>query len=333
MPDFQNPYAFLLLLLIPLLFLLRKLKVLNRVSFFYTVSDWNGNNFGWNKKIRNFFFWVSRIVFVLAYVSFVIAFAKPVIYRQERVYTSRGTDIIFVLDVSPSMAARDFNGNRRIDVSKQAISDLVKSNSGVSYGLVAMAGEAAILIPPTMDHKLFLENLNSCAIGSLGDGTALGTGLSCAVYHLASSSAPKKCIIIVTDGENNAGAIHPETAANLASKKGITVYTLGVGTSGSVPIDYVDPKTGKNYSGYLNSSFDSNALKQIALSGGGRYFEIRSMNDLSLALTLISRNENTVQTYHTKTTGKNYYDKMILISLVLTIFGWIIRRLYLQEYV
>ncbi len=333
MPEFHNPFAFLLLILVPLLYVLRKLKILTRISFYYTVGNWNGKSFGWNGKVRNFLSTLSRVLFILSYTAFVVALAEPVVYRQERVYTSRGTDVVFVLDISPSMAARDFSGSRRIDVSKKAISDLVGANTGVSYGLVSMGREAAISVPPTMDHDFFLQRLGEASIGTLGDGTAIGTGLCTAVYHLASSSAPKKCIVLVTDGENNAGAIHPETAGALAAKNGISVYTLGVGTGGSVPIDYVDPSTGKNYSGYLNSSFDAQALRLVAQSGGGRYFEVRSLNDLSLALSVISRNEGTVQSYHTKTTGQNHYHSLILVSLLLVVAGWGIRRLYLQEFV
>ena len=313
MPEFQNPSAFFLLLLVPLLFVLRRLNFFSRLSFRYTIADWNGKVFGWNVKLRNFMFFFSEILFVLGYSFMVAALAEPVVYTQERVYTSRGTDVVFVLDISPSMAARDFSGSRRIDVSKKAISDIVKA--------------------PTMDHEIFLQRLNDTSIGSLGDGTALGTGICTAVYHLASSSAPKKCIVLVTDGENNAGAIHPETASALAARNGITVYSLGVGTAGSVPIDYVDIASGKTYSGYLNSSFDPDSLKAISQVGGGRYFEVRSLNDLFLALNVISRNEGTAQSYHTRTTAKNYYESLLMVTIVLAALGLFIRRVYLQEYI
>ncbi len=333
MPEFQNPSAFFLLLFVPLLFFLRRIKIFSRFSFLYTISDWNGKTFGRNMKLRNFMFVFSEILFVLGYLFLVSALAEPVIYSQERVYTSRGTDVVFVLDVSPSMAARDFSGSRRIDVAKKAISDIVRLNGGVSYGLVAMALEASVSVPPTMDHEIFLQRLNDAAIGSLGDGTALGTGICTAVYHLVSSSAPKKCIVLVTDGENNAGSIHPETAGELAARNGITVYSLGVGTSGSVPIDYVDSASGKTYSGYLNSSFNPDSLRKISQIGGGRYFEVRSLNDLMLALNVISRIEGTAQSYHIRTTAKNYYEILVVLALVFSAAGWLIRRAYLKEYI
>lgn len=331
MPDFHNPAAFFLLLLIPALYFFRKAGIFTRLTLFSTVSDWGGKTFEWKEKRRRIFSALATVFVCTGFVFVVLALAEPVYYRQERVYTSRGTDVMFVIDVSPSMAARDIAGSRRIDAAKQAVQELASANSGASFGIVAMAGEAAVIVPPTIDRALFVNRLSEMQIGSLGDGTALGTGLCTAVYHLTSSSAPKKCIVLVTDGENNAGAIHPDTAAELAARNGITVYTLGIGTEGSVPIEYVDPKTGKKYSGYLQSSFDVASLRQISLLGGGRYFEVRSLNDLSLALTVISRNESTVQSYHSKTTSIELYENLLIVACVCFIISWIIKRLFLME--
>lgn len=333
MPSFQNPAAFLLLILIPVLFLLRKLGFFSKISFVITLSDWGGESFSWKGKIRRFASFLVFLLTILGYVSAVTALAGPIMYKQERVYTSRGTDILFVLDISPSMAAQDMNGLNRLETAKNSINYIVENNSGASFGVVAMAAEAAVVVPPTMDHKLFLQRVNSIPIGNLGDGTAIGVGLSTAIYHLAGSSAPKKCIVLITDGENNAGSIHPETAAELAASQNITLYTLGVGSKGSAPIEYVDPKTNKKYSGYLNSSFDSTQLKLIASIANGRYFEAQTLNDLSLALLVITKNESVVQTYHSRTTSVEYYDKLIFVSAVFLILAWIIRRLYLKEFI
>lgn len=333
MPSFQNPAAFLLLILIPILFLLRKMGFFSKISFVITLSDWDGESFSWNDKLRKFVAFFVFLFTILGYVAAVTALAGPIIYKQERVYTSRGTDILFVLDISPSMAAQDMNGSNRLETAKNAINYIVENNTGASFGVVAMAAESAVVVPPTMDHTLFLQRMNDIPIGNLGDGTAIGVGLSTAIYHLAASSAPKKCIVLITDGENNAGAIHPETAAELAASQNITLYTLGVGSKGSAPIEYIDPKTNKKYSGYLTSSFDSTQLKLIASIANGRYFEAQTLNDLSLALLVITKNESTVQTYHSRTTSVEYYDKLIFISGAFLVLAWILRRLYLKEFI
>lgn len=333
MPEFQNPAAFLLLFLIPLLFVLRSLGIFTRISFPLTLADWNGKTFEWNAKIRNFASMISRIFVILGYCASVAALADPVVYHQKRVYTSRGTDVLFVLDTSPSMAAKDIAGGTRLDAAKQAIRTLVNTNGGFSFGLVAMASEAAVIVPPTTDHDIFLARLDSVTTGNLGEGSAIGTGLSTAVYHLASSGAPRKCIVLITDGENNAGEIHPDTAAQLAGSKGIILYTLGIGTRGSVPLDYVDPKTGRVYSGYLESGFDSVPLKHIAALAGGKYFDIRTLDQLTSALTVISSSVNVIQTYHLKTTNDSYYGQLLIAAGICFALAYIIRRIYLREFI
>ena len=213
MISFQNPSAFLLILLIPVYFVLRKTRVFAQPSIPLTFSDWNGKAFSWNSKLYSLLSSAAVIFTVFGFCAAVTALAEPVLYRHERVYTSRGADIMFVLDISPSMAARDAGSLSRIDAAKQAIAALAKENTGNAYGLTVMANEAALAVPPTTDTPFFLQRLAEISLGSKGDGTAIGTGLASAVFHLAASGAPKKYIILVTDGENNAGEIHPETAA------------------------------------------------------------------------------------------------------------------------
>jgi Ca-activated chloride channel homolog len=333
MPDFQNPAAFVLLLIIPVLYVLRSLGILTRISFPMTLADWNGSAFEWKGRLRSFASHLSRILAIAGFIAGITALADPVVYRQKKVYTSRGTDILFVVDTSPSMAVKDIAGISRLDAARQAIRTLTADNGGVSFGLVAMATEAAVVVPPTTDHDMFLSRLDSLAVGNLGDASAIGTGLSTAVYHLVSSAAPRKCIVLITDGENNAGSIHPETAAELAGKNNILLYTLGIGTRGTVPLNYVDPKTGKVYSGYLESNFDPAPLKQIALSAGGRYYGVQTVGDLANALSTIGRDVSVVQTYHLKAESERYYDRLVLLSAFLFVAAWLIRRIYLQEFV
>ncbi|MBP3708782.1 MAG: VWA domain-containing protein [Treponema sp.] len=332
MPDFQNPAAFLFLLLVPALYVARSFKLFSGISFPITLSDWGGKTFEWKGRFRSFASYVSRVFAIAGFIAGVTALADPVSYHQERIYTSRGTDIIFVVDTSPSMAASDMANATRLDEARRSIRMLADSVGGMSFGLVAMAREAAVIVPPTPDRNAFLAQLDALAVGNLGDGSAIGTGLSTAVYHLASSSAPKKCIVLVTDGENNAGSIHPETAAELAKKNDILVYVLGIGTRGTVPLNYVDPKTGRVYSGYLQSEFDPVPLQRIAAVSGGRYYSVQSAGDLSNVLSSIGREVNVAQTYHLRTESTHRYDKLIVIAAALFIFAWLMCRIYLQEY-
>ena len=120
MPDFENPAAFFLLILIPLLFILRHLKIFNRISFPAVLADWEGRHFEWKGKTQKFLSVTSSIFFTLAFLTSVCALAAPVISNQEKVYTSLGTDIVFVLDTSPSMSAKDVDSGQRLEAAKNA---------------------------------------------------------------------------------------------------------------------------------------------------------------------------------------------------------------------
>ncbi len=331
MLTFENPAAFFFLLPLPLLFLLRALGLFRRISFPLTLSDWGGKTFAWREVGRKFAGLASQVLCGAGYLLLVIAFANPLIHHQEKVYTSKGSDILFVLDTSPSMAAKDIANMTRLEAAKVGIHTLVKANKGASFGLVAMASEAAALVPPTNDHDLFLQRLDSLVVGGLGEGSAIGVGLSSAVYHLLSSSAPKKCIVLITDGENNAGSIHPETAAMLALEKGITLYTFGIGTRGAVPIEYIEPETGRVRSGYYESEFDSRPLEEIARLAGGQYFGIENTMALADALSSISQMEATAQTFYLRTADEYFWHLFLLAAAIVLAFAWIFKRLLLGE--
>ena len=331
MIDFENPGVFLLLLLIPLVYILRSTKVFAHISIPMTLKDWDGSSFEWKQPSRR----VSSIfvhAFVCAgYILLVLALANPVTRHQEKVYTSRGSEVFFVIDISPSMAARDIGGQTRLEASKNVIRTILQDNTGLSVGIVEMAKDADVLVPPTMDRKTFFEKLDSLVPGLLGDRTAIGTGLSAAILHLDYSKAPKKAIVLITDGENNAGAIHPNTAARLAKEKGISLYVLGVGTRGSVPLEYTDPYTGRVTSGFLPSDYDTTSLARIALEGNGIFYEIPTINLLTQVLKAISKNENVVQSYHVRDNNTSYAHQCLMFAALCAIIAWTIRRFMLQE--
>ena len=329
--SFQNPAGFLLILLLPLFFILRKTKILKQTVVYAVLGDWEGKHFTWNGRIRRFFSILTKIMLGAGFLLTVAAFADPVISVQEKVYTSIGNDVIFVVDTSPSMAAKDMDGERRIDSAKNAITSLVKSYDGYRYGIVALGSNASVSVPPTADSSIFSKKLGEIQVGMLGNGSAIGDGLSTAVCHLASSSAPKKCIILLTDGENNAGEIHPETAAELAANNQINVYVLGIGSKGRVPIEYTDLQTGKLYSGYLESDFNANSLKKIAEIGNGRYFEVRTIEELARTLASVAKTENISQSFTYKTITTNYYQQVLFFAIILFVVAAFFKRFLLQE--
>lgn len=331
MPDFQNPAAFFLILLIPLLHILRRLKIFKQITFSAVLADWNGHKFEWQGKSQKFLAVFSKALLIIGFILVVTAFADPVISYQEKVYTTLGTDVIFVVDTSPSMAAKDVNGEMRLEAAKKSIISLVEKHDGYRFGIVGLGSNASVIVPPTSKADTIKSQISKLSVGAFGNGSAIGDGLSTAVCHLVSSSAPKKCIILFTDGENNAGEIHPETAAKLALENEITLYVVGVGSKGTVPIEYTDPVTGKNYSGYLDSDYNSASLKKIASISNGKYYEVRTIEELDSTLNTVSKIENTTQNFNYKNVNKTYYQKFLMAAMIILALAWFIKRVILKE--
>lgn len=331
MVEFENPAAFFLLLLVPMFYFLRYIKIFTGITFPITLGDWNGEFFSFRHNSRRILSFLASAMAVVAFVCLITAYANPVAHNQKKVYTSRGSDIIFVVDTSPSMAAKDIAGMTRLEAAKKAIHALADENHGDCLGIVEMAREAAVVVPPTMDRDIFFTRLDSLIVGEMGDGTAIGMGLSCAAFHLEKSTAPRKAVVLISDGENNAGSINPNTAARFLESKHISLYVLGIGTNGYVPIEYVDPHSGHVYSGYMESEYDSQALSLIAAAANGAFFNIETLTALSNAFASVSKNETVVQSYIVKNYDTEYYTVLLLFSAWAFIIAWFLRRIILQE--
>ncbi len=327
----ENPLAFLLLLVVPLYYILKRAKIFAKPAFPLTLQDWNGQGFEWVNPASNLLNTVSKVLCIGAYISLVVAFSNPTIVREEREYAARSSEVVFVIDISPSMAALDIANGTRLDAAKSAIRLLVNENKGSAFGLVSCASNSALLVPPTMDHNTLFTQLEMMHIGELGDETALGLGIATAVYHLMSTYSPRKTIVLLTDGENNAGSIHPETAAALAKDYGIILYIAGIGTRGSVPIEYIDPNTGQKYAGFLDSSFDNSSLRTLTSITDGKYFTVDTLSSLSQALQTVKREQAVSQPYFIKRIAEPLYEKALLLSMILFSITWLLRRLLLRE--
>ena len=327
--SFERPFFLFLALLVPLFFAMRRSLLLRRIEFPLTLGDWNGLPFKWFSGLAQTARFFSRAFLVLGFLCVVIALAGPVRFRQEAVYSKPGSGVVFALDVSPSMAARDIGSDTRLAAAQAYIHSFADKRPGDSFGLVALGREAALLVPPTSDHRSFLSRLDSLSIGELGDGTALGLGLAVAAAHLVNRDPGRACVILLTDGENNTGAINPKTAAGIYPEKGITLFVIGIGSSGEVPIEYTDPATGKRYSGTLNSEFNEGALRDIALRGGGTYISAGNREALEAVFSAIDDSVPVSPSSWTRTVSDPLEVPVILFALALFAAAWIIVRVML----
>jgi Ca-activated chloride channel family protein len=223
-----------------------------------------------------------------------LAAAGPERRTNQTIWLSRGADILFVLDLSPSMAGIDMDGKNRFEAARALIRDFAERRPSDAIGLAALGYDAALLVPPTMDRRPLLDRLDRLRVAEMGDGTALGMGLAVAAQHLRNSRSPRRVVILITDGENNAGALNPETAAALLADTGVSLWVVGVGSGGEIPIDYVDPLTRMRRTGIFDSRFNEDSLRSLSEAGRGIYLAAPSAEALTAAFSRISGEELTV---------------------------------------
>ena len=292
---------------------------------------WNSSRFKPKNHFLRFILFVSNLAFWLGAACLIIAAAGPSRVEKEKIYLSRGIDIVFVLDESPSMAALDFPPGSRFDAAKDVIRKFVQAREHDPIGLVTFAEEAALRIPPTLDKQGFLDELDELQLMELGNGTAVGLGIAIAALHMQNSTASEKAIILITDGENNAGEVVPESAADIAAGMDIRIYTVGIGSKGEVAIEYKDPDSGRIITGQFLSDFDEELLMDISEKTKGKYFYAPSVNALNGVIDAIDSLESSEKRVKIKTSAQPEYRRFIILALILILSDFIVRKLFFRE--
>jgi Ca-activated chloride channel family protein len=291
-----SPFFLILLIIIPLLFIasrwLHKRTIIPVVRF----SDFNHSFATSVQKMRQTFsvkaLPILKVLRFVVLALLIVTLARPQLSQSREHKLAKGIDILLVLDISESMRAEDFEGANRIQTAKLVIKDFLAHRENDRIGLVVFAGESFTLCPLTLDYPVLVELLSDVKLGQLEDGTAIGDALATATHRLRVSQSKTKIVILLTDGENNAGSITPETAASLAKSFGIKVYTIGMGKEGGARIPYADTTFGKRYREVL-TYLDENTLKLIASTTGGSYFRATDGQSLKRIYTEIDRFEKT----------------------------------------
>ncbi len=220
----------------------------------------------------------------------VLGLARPQQGVSQSETETRGVDIVLAIDISPSMAAEDFRPRNRLFVAKENAREFVRSRRHDRVGLVAFAATAFTQCPLTLDHAALVELLEGLDFGLAEDGTAIGMGLATAVGGLRESKTPSKVVVLLTDGQNNRGAIDPLTGADLARAYGVKVYTVLAGRGGVVPVPVDDPIVGRRVE-MMRMDVDEGTLREIARRTGGRFFRAEESSALASIYAEIDRLE------------------------------------------
>jgi Ca-activated chloride channel family protein len=267
---FHSPYALWLLALLPIVFAFsirnhRRRAVLRFASSTFFAAPLQG--------MRARFLWLLPFLKMLSLFFAIVALARPQLQeRLIRKHTVEGIDIMIALDLSTSMEAADFKPNNRIHVAKQVLSDFIEQRGNDRIGLVVFAGLAYTQVPLTLDYNILKQIVGQLKTGIIDDGTAIGDALATALLRLRKSEAKSKVIVLITDGDNNAGLLSPLDAAQMAASHGIPIYTILVGKGGKVPFPKNNPLFGVIEWIEIDIPTNPELLENVAsISGGMSY--------------------------------------------------------------
>ena len=158
-------------------------------------------------------------------------------------------------------------------------------------------------------------------------------GLALAAYHLEKSTAPRRVVVLVSDGENNAGAIHPETAAAIVKNIGASLWVIGVGSGGEVPIDYIDPFTRIRRTGSFDSRYDVEALRRISVAGGGTWISAHSGDAFAAAFARLDDQEMVIRRAGTAAQTRSVHLSFLLVAIGLIFVSRFIKQFFLGAWV
>ena len=241
-----------------------------------------------------------------------------------------GIDIMLAVDVSTSMLAQDFKPNR-VEALKEIAQRFIEKRPNDNMGLTMFAGEAYTQCPLTTDHTVLMNLYNSvdCNMamrGIIDDGTAIGDGIMNAILRLKESQAKSKVIILLTDGVNNSGNISPQTAAEIAKKYGIRIYTIGIGKNGMAP--YPLPTGG---TAMLPVEIDEQTMTKIATETGGQYFRAQKNAELDAIYQDIDKMERTKFNVKQFSRRGELYQPFALAALVVMLLEILLRTVVLKR--
>lgn len=238
-----------------------------------------------------------------------IALAQPQSIGDWIPEAPQGRDIVLLLDTSVTMDIPDFELDgrpvTRLSVLKGIMRKFVEARHEDRFGVVVFGTTAATLVPPTFDHELVTASLDRIAAGIAGENTAIGDALGLALEQVDMSTRARPALILVTDGDNTAGALRPAEAVALARHQAVPVYAVQVGgEAASVGATTATEPT----------------LRDIATLTGGRHYTAGNATALRDVIRDIDQLEQSVARAPTRRASTQWYLlPLLLAALLLTV--------------
>ncbi len=231
--SFQNIAAVWALLAVPALVVAAVVERRKRAVLRFSAAT---ALFRQGRGFRPRLLWLLPALKVVALALAVLAWARPQ-ERDSRIrdLSVEGIDIMLALDLSTSMEAADFRPHNRLHVAKEVLVEFLSSRQNDRIGLVVFSGAAFTQAPLTLDYSVLKDIVMQLKTQVIEGGTAIGDATATALNRLRDSDAKSRVLVVITDGDNNAGKVSPLDAAQAAKSLHIPVYTILVGKGGKVP--------------------------------------------------------------------------------------------------
>jgi Ca-activated chloride channel family protein len=233
----------------------------------------------------------ARVVFTIIWLLLVAAAVRPQWLGEPQPVPTTGRRLMLAIDTSGSMATEDMAGGAsRLRVVQSVAGRFIDGRHGDRVGLILFGTEPYLQAPLTADLATVHRFLNEALVGVAGTQTAIGDAIGLAIKRLraedrgngAGEAARQTVLVLLTDGENDAGAMPPLEAAGLAAQAGLRIYTIGVGAA---------PESRMFGMSAGNTDLDEDTLKAIAKATGGEYFRATDANALQAVYGRIDRLE------------------------------------------
>lgn len=254
-----------------------------------STKAFDGMGTSWKIYLRHLMF----IVKLAALGCLIVILCRPQTYDRWATSEAEGTDIVLAMDISASMLSRDLTPDR-LSAAKEVAKEFVGKRQNDNIGVVIFAGDGFTLLPMTTDNAELVNTIQELDVRMLdSDGTAIGDGIATAINRIEGGKARSKSIILITDGTNNTGVVAPLTAAEIAQKDSIRIYTIGVGTHGTAPTPVAQDWAGNLVFRQLPVTIDEPTLEKVAAMTGGKYFRATDNHVLDRVFKEIDKLEKT----------------------------------------
>ena len=212
--------------------------------------------------------WVARLSLLIAWCALIAGLARPVMVGDLVQLPVSGRNLMLAVDLSLSMQEQDYQlGSQMVDrltATKYVAGEFIERREGDRIGLILFGDQAYLQAPLTFDRKTVRKLLDESALGLAGRNTAIGDAIGLALKRLNDQPDAEHILVLMTDGENTAGVVGVEEAAQMAAKNGLKIYTVGIGSQRRSTIDF--------FSQSRASGLDEKTLSKIADMTGGRYY-------------------------------------------------------------